>query len=93
MLTLSRIHSRDLVEVNTAKVAILTVAASASVSYLATTNAIRWPPALWLATGAAAGSFLASRWTVNKGHAAVRIVVLLVCTFALIRFGSQAFLQ
>ncbi len=89
MLALGRALSHDLVEINAAKVALLTVASCSSVAYLSTTGAIAWGPALWLAAGAACGSFAASRWTVRKGSSAVRTVVLLVCSFVLIRVAFQ----
>ncbi|MCA8942662.1 MAG: sulfite exporter TauE/SafE family protein [Planctomycetes bacterium] len=85
MLALGRVFSRDLVAVNAAKTALLTVASCASVACLATTDAIVWTPSLWLAAGAATGSFTASRWTVAKGSAAVRFVVLAVCVLVLVR--------
>lgn len=85
MLTLGRVHSRDLVMVNAAKTAIVICTAGASTLSLGLAEAIDWQPALWLATGAAIGSFTASRWSISKGHAAVRIVVLLVCLLVLIR--------
>ena len=50
---------------------------------------LKLAPALWLAGGAACGSFAASRWTVRKGNSAVRTVVLLVCGFVLIRVLFQ----
>lgn len=89
MLALGRVFSKDLVAVNAAKTALLTVAACASTACLATTGAIDWQPALWLAVGATIGSFLASRWTIRKGHGAVRYVVLVVCIFVLIRLATQ----
>ena len=77
--------SADLVQVNTAKVAMLSVASITSTCCLATTGAIAWRPAVWLAVGAAIGSFAAGRWSVRKGHGAIRIVVLAVCALVLLR--------
>ena len=91
MMTLSRMHSRDLVAVNAAKTAIVICTAGASTMSLAIADAIDWRPALWLALGAAVGSFAASRWTLAKGHGAVRIVVLLVCLALLLRLAFRAF--
>lgn len=85
MLALGRVFGNDLVAVNAAKTALLTVAGVASVTYLATTGAIEWGPASWLAVGAAFGSFTASRWTVARGSGAVRVVVLVVCVLVLAR--------
>jgi hypothetical protein len=42
-----------------------------------------------LALGAGLGSFVASRWSVDKGHGAVRVVVLLICVAVLVRLGFQ----
>ena len=76
---LHRVLSRDLVEVNTAKTAIVAVTALASTASFAASGHVAWQPALWLAVGAGFGSFAASRWSVRKGHGAIRIVVLGVC--------------
>ena len=91
MTILSRTHSRDLVAINAAKTAIVISTAGASTLSLAIADAIDWRPALWLALGAAVGSFTASRWTLAKGHGAVRAVVLLVCLALLLRFAFTAF--
>ncbi len=85
ILTLGRVHSRDLLLVNSAKTAIVICTAGASTLSLGLSGAIAWEPALWLAAGAAIGSFTASRWSISKGHGAVRVVVLLVCLLVLIR--------
>jgi len=91
MMTLRRMHSRDLVAINSAKTAIVISTAGASTASLAIAGAIHWLPALYLALGSADGSFLASRWTLAKGHGAVRSVVLLVCLALLVRFAYTAF--
>lgn len=87
MMSLSRMHSRDLVAINTAKTAIVIATAGASTLSLAIADAIDWRPALWLALGAGIGSFAGSRWTLAKGHGAVRVVVLLVCIALLSRLA------
>lgn len=85
MAVLGAVHSRDLVDVNAAKMAIVMATSISSVATLAVLDAIVWPPALWLAAGAAVGSFLAGRWSVGRGHGAIRSVVLGICAFLLIR--------
>lgn len=85
ILALSHVHSRDLVHVNVAKMALVAVSASTSVVAFAAADAIAWGPALWLAAGAAAGSFAASRFSVRKGHRAIRAVVLVVCALMMVR--------
>lgn len=90
MMTLSRVHTRDLVAVNAAKTAIVIATAGASTLSLAITDAIDWRPALWLAMGAAGGSFAASRWSIARGHGAVRSIVLLTCLALVLRFVFTA---
>jgi uncharacterized membrane protein YfcA len=89
IFTLSIVHSRDLVQINTAKMAVVLTAATASSITLACTDRITWGPALTMAAGAAIGSFTASRWSVSKGHNAVRAVVILICLAVLIRMLYQ----
>ena len=48
-------------------------------------GAVNWEPALWLAGGSAAGSFTAARWSVSRGHGAIRRVVVLIAILALAR--------
>ena len=86
---LSMVHSRDLVEVNAAKMVFVIVSALTSNISLAFSGEIHWGPAGALAAGAAIGSFLASRWTVRKGHGAVRVVVIAICLVVLVRFGFK----
>lgn len=85
ILVLTRYHSRDLVEVNTTKMALVLVSATISILEFTRNAALAWPPALVLAGAAGAGSFLASRWSVAKGHAAVRAVVLAITLLVVTR--------
>lgn len=85
MAALSRTHSTDLVQVNTAKMAIVMLSSVAAVTTLALEGAIVWTPALWLAIGCGFGSFLASRFSVKKGQGTIRTVVLVVCVVTLVR--------
>lgn len=89
IFTLSIVYSRDLVQINAAKMAVVLTAATASSITLACTDRITWAPALTMAVGAALGSFSASRWSVSKGHGAVRVVVVLICAVVLVRVGYQ----
>ncbi len=89
MATLSVVHSSDLVAVNAAKMGIVFATSLASVTTLSLKGAIDWPPALWLALGAGVGSFLAGRWSVRKGHAAIRSFVVVVCVLALVRTAAS----
>lgn len=79
------VGTKDLVTINAAKVAVLTVASTTSVACLAATGAVVWLPGLWLAAGAAIGSFAAGRWSVRRGSGAIRTVVLGVCIFVVLR--------
>jgi hypothetical protein len=85
IFVLSLVYSRDLVEVNAAKMAIVIVSAIASTLTLGWRGEIAWLPATWLAIGAGAGSFLASRWSIRNGHAAVRAIVIAICAIVLLR--------
>ena len=86
---LSTVYSRDLVQINIAKMAFVLTSACTSSITLAYSNQILWEPALTMAAGAGIGSFTASRWSVNKGHNAVRVVVILICLAVLIRMLYQ----
>lgn len=85
ILALTRFHSRDLVEVNTTKMALVLVAASVSLLEFTRNAAVAWGPAAILALAAGAGSFWASRWSVAKGHAAVRVVVIAITATVIAR--------
>ncbi len=84
-------YSRDLVATNVAKAAIVILCSIASVIGFAIEPwlhpdravVIAWVPALWLALGTATGSYLGSKWTVAKGSAAVKRVVILVAVYSL----------
>jgi uncharacterized membrane protein YfcA len=85
ILALTRYHSRDLVEVNTTKMALVIVSAVVSAAEFTRNAAIAWEPAAVLAAAATVGSFWASRWSVAKGHAAVRTVVLAITLLVIVR--------
>lgn len=86
---LTSVMSRDLVAVNSAKMAIVLVSSATSTAMLAAGGHIHWPAALPLALGAGLGSFLGSRWSVARGHRAVRLVVLTISFAVLLRVGWQ----
>jgi uncharacterized membrane protein YfcA len=93
-LVLQSTYSRDLIATNIAKAAVVILASVASVLGFVLAPLLRpghghviaWEPALWLALGTAVGSYLGSGWTVARGAAAVRRVVVLV---ALYSFADQ----
>lgn len=89
LLVLGIAVSRDLVVANAAKMAIVIASSATAVACLAVAGAVAWLPAAVLAAGAGLGSFLASRWSVDKGHGAVRIVVLAITITVLVRLGWQ----
>ena len=62
-----------------------------STTSLAFTGEVVWGPAVALAVGCGLGSFLASRWSVRRGHRAVQVVVLSICVFVLLRLLFKAF--
>jgi uncharacterized membrane protein YfcA len=91
-LVLLTTFDRDLLQVNAAKSVIVIASSVASLLGFVLAPAmipgqapvIAWQPALWLAAGTATGSYLASRWTVVKGAAAVRRVVVLIASVSLL---------
>lgn len=89
IFVLGHVHSHDLVRVNAAKMVLVLCSAIASNITLATTGKIAWGPAALLAVGAGIGSFLASRWSLKKGHGAVRIIVIAICIVVLAHLGWQ----
>ncbi len=90
MAVLTAVHSRDLVEVNAAKMPLVLCTAIAATAVLASSRHMVWVPAAILATGCGVGSFFASRWSVAKGHGAVRGVVLTITVVVLVRLLWQA---
>ncbi|MFT4515051.1 MAG: putative membrane protein YfcA [Planctomycetota bacterium] len=83
-LMLAKAYDRDLLAVNAAKCIVVTVTALVSTVSLAIDGAITWAPAIALAIGCAVGSYLASHWSVKQGAGAVRKVILLIATLALL---------
>jgi uncharacterized membrane protein YfcA len=84
ILALAMFYSRNLVEVAATKTTLVLVASCASLLGFAAGDAVAWSPALALAAGAGLGSFFASRWSVDRGHGAVRVVVLVITALALL---------
>ena len=88
-LVLSKAYDRDLLSVNAAKSIVVIVTAVTSATSLTIAGAITWTPAISLAVGCAAGSYLASKWSVKKGGDAVRKVVLVIATLTLLEQARQ----
>lgn len=82
---LRRVGDRDLVRVNTAKMALILCSSIVSTSTFAYAGAIPWAPAASLAGGAFVGSFLGSRFSVKRGHSAVLGFVIVVAVIVLVR--------
>ncbi|MBK8979253.1 MAG: sulfite exporter TauE/SafE family protein [Planctomycetes bacterium] len=91
MAVLTRVHSRNLVAVNAAKMAVVGATSVASVAALAASGAIVWSQAAPLAVGTGIGSFVAGRWSVRRGHGTIRIAVLAICVVVLVRMAIGAF--
>jgi hypothetical protein len=89
ILVLTHGVSRDLVEVNTTKMALVIVSALVSTLEFTRNAAVAWPESSVLALAAGAGSFWASRWSVAKGHAGVRVVVLVITVLVILRLLWQ----
>lgn len=91
-LVLVSTFARDLVAVNAAKSVVVITSSIASLTGFVLAPlvldkqppVIAWGPAACLAVGTATGSFLASKWTVDKGAASVRTVVLVIAALSLL---------
>ncbi|HEB52569.1 MAG TPA: sulfite exporter TauE/SafE family protein [bacterium] len=83
-LVLAHAYERDLLAVNTVKAVVVIVTSLTSATEFAWLGAIHWTPAIALAGGAAAGSYLASHWSVHKGADAVRRVVVGIAALTLL---------
>jgi uncharacterized membrane protein YfcA len=83
---------RDLLRANVAKsVVVITSSIASLIGFLLAPwllanqpPVIAWGPALCLAAGTATGSYLASQWTVAKGSAVVRRVVVVIAALSLL---------
>lgn len=89
LIALTHLGARDLIWINAVKSAVVILTSTASVGYFAAHGEIEWAPALCLAGGAGVGSFLASRWSVDKGHAGVRAMVIGITVVVLLRLLWQ----
>lgn len=91
-LVLVSTFARDLVTANVAKSVVVITSSIASLTGFVLAPfvfdrqppVIAWGPAACLAVGTATGSFLASRWTVAKGSASVRTVVIAIAVLSLL---------
>lgn len=88
-LVLSKAYDRDLLSVNAAKSIVVIVTAVTSATSLTIAGAITWTPAISLAAGCAAGSYLASKWSVQKGGDAVRKIVVVIAVLTLLEQARQ----
>jgi uncharacterized membrane protein YfcA len=89
ILALQHVHSRDLVHINIAKTALIAGSAVTSMTAFTIAGEIVWGPALWLALGAGIGSFAAARFSLKRGHGAIRAAVLGVCALLAVRLLAQ----
>jgi uncharacterized membrane protein YfcA len=91
LIALVHLGARDLIWINSVKSAVVILTSAVSVGYFTLHGQIDWPPALCLASGCAVGSFLASRWSVDKGSAGVRWMVIAITVAVLLRLAWQTF--
>lgn len=91
-LVLAKAYDRDLVAVNMAKSTVVITSSLASTATFVAADSIAWVPALALAVGAALGSYSASKWSVAKGSAAVRRVVVAIAALTLLEQVRQILL-
>ena len=78
------LYERDLVAVLAAKSAIVIATSTTSALVFVAADAIEWTPAIALAVGCGAGSYLASHWGVSKGAGAIRKVVIAIALLCLL---------
>lgn len=90
-LLLTATSTRGLLDVTAAKSALVVLTSAAAVVSLGSAHAIAWEPASALALGCAFGSYQASRWAIQKGAGAVRVVVLTITTLTLAYALFKAF--
>jgi uncharacterized protein len=83
-LVLAAAYDRDLVEVNVAKSVVVIFTSLASALTFTVSGTIVWAPACCLAIAAAIGSYAASHWSVRRGSAAIRRVVLVIAVITLV---------
>lgn len=83
-LVLAHAYDGDLLRVNAAKSILVIVTSVGSAGSFAAAGAIWWGPAIALAVGAGLGSYVASHWSVAKGSAAVRRVVVVIAALTLL---------
>jgi len=91
-LVLVATYDRDLLQTNAAKgVVVITSSIASLIGFVLAPHlldgqppVIAWGPALCLAVGTATGSYLASKWTVDKGTVAVRRAVVVIAVLALL---------
>lgn len=83
-LVLASAYNRDLIAVNMAKSTVVITSSIASTAMFVAADSIAWVPAIALAAGAAFGSYAASHWSVAKGSAAVRRVVVAIAALTLL---------
>ena len=72
LLVLSSINNLSLVKSNAVKVTVVLIYTISAVAIFAYNDKINWKIGLILAVGNAAGGWVASRWSVNKGDGMVR---------------------
>lgn len=91
-LVLVATYHSDMLQANAAKgVIVITSSVASLIGFVLAPHliagqapVIAWGPAACLAVGTATGSFLASKWTVDKGSAVVRRVVVSIAVLALV---------
>lgn len=91
-LVLVATYHHDLLQVNAAKGVVVITSSIASLTgfvlaphlLAGQSPVIAWGPAACLAVGTATGSYLASKWTVDKGAVAVRRVVVVIAVLSLL---------
>ena len=78
LLVLSSVNNLSLVKSNAVKVTVVLIYTLSAVAIFAYNDKIDWKIGLILAIGNAAGGWIASRWSVNKGDGMVRKFLVVV---------------
>jgi uncharacterized membrane protein YfcA len=85
LLALSSVNNLSLVKSNAVKVTVVLIYTISAVAIFAYNDKIDWKIGLVLAIGNAAGGWIASRWSVNKGDGMVRKFLVVVVVLMAIK--------
>ena len=77
MFFLNQVNRLPLIKTNATKVFLVLIYSSGALSFFAFNNAINWKLGFILALGSSIGAWWASRWSVERGEAAIKLILAL----------------